>query len=285
MKQLPFFYHVPKNAGTYFLSYALAFARFYVVDTVGYPAIKYLRNISIKDYKNNHKAKATLIAVDTEGFCQKSGKIKKTAGSDQTLYWISYSDFETISLDALEPVTFILESHGFCNRNEMLKKMKDYQPFECLIDREPLSRQKSLYRYLTSVDSQHELTHGNFSNSISFYDYIKRHAKEEDCWLIRAFLGKYYPETISMDDFNNLCKILDNVYILDIRNTQEFINHVYNICYGADANSLIKKYNPQVLSQLYKNESSNKQPIYDPRINEIREHLFWAYLVYNKYSG
>jgi len=280
MQRLPFFYHIPKNAGTYFLSYSLVFGRFYIVDTIGYPAVKYLRHIEIK---KQGKICARIIAADKEGFCKQNEKMKQQPGPDITLYQMTYDDFKSSSLETLKPLVFIVEADGFSSRNMFLDCMKDYQPFECLIDRNPVSRQKSLYRYLTSSESAHELTYGNFSNSLSFDDYIKNHIEEEDCWLLRALFQKQYPEKICMNDFNALCEILNSFYIRDISRTNDFIDAVFKTCYDIHPDQLIKKYRPRALKNLDKNENLSKKPIENYNEDALSSKLYWANKLYEKY--
>lgn len=283
MKQLPFFYHIPKNAGTYFVSYSMIFGRFYVVDNVGVPPRNYLRNIEIK---RGNQICGRLIAIDPESdFCQKNEKIKKPPVPDATYYQMAYDDFKNDSLEGLQPLAFIVEAEGdgFSLRKTFLDCMKDYSPFECLIDRDPVSRQKSLYRYLTSLESQHELTHKNFTNSLSFDNYIRHHINEEDCWLIRAFLKKWYPEKINMDDFNAVCEILDGCYIKDISETDEFIRTVFRKCHGDEVEELMNKQGPRAFNDLNKNESKSKKPIENYNEEALKSKLYWANKLYEKY--
>jgi hypothetical protein len=284
MQRLPFFYHIPKNAGTYFVSYSVTFGRFYVVDNIGVPPRKWLRNIEIK---RRNAICARLIAIDTKSdFCQKNKKIKKPRSPDPTYYQIAYDDFKNDSLEGLQPLVFIVEGSGFDLRDAFLDRMKDYCPFECLIDREPISRQKSLYRYLTSQESAHEKTHKNFTNSLSFDNYIRHHINEEDCWLIRAFLQKRYPEKINMDDFNAVCEILDGCYIKDISETDEFIRTVFRKCHGDEVEKLMKKQGRRAeFNNLNKNASSSKKPIENYNEEELKAKLHWANKLYEKYRA
>lgn len=280
----PFFYHIPKNAGTYFLSYTLLLGRAMAVKIFGIPAVDYLRQISVK--KGNLNV-ATIIVLDSAKKTLQNNSVFKHTGSIE--YTISLKDFLNCKADDalfanLDIIAFMVESPGFLLRNSLLDFFSNKEILECLIDREPVSRQKSIYRYLTSKDSIHEATHHNFSNNLDFDAYISHHMHEEDCWLIRKLTGKDYPNPITEDDFEATCKILDSVFIKDIKQTNQFIIDVYQECRGFNPNQYINDFKKNLLGSLFKNESSNKKPITINNLENIEDKLSWATKLYRKYN-
>ena len=162
----------------------------------------------------------------------------------------------------MELFTLVVESDGFPIHDTICKVFEtDRKLHKFLIVREPVSRQKSIFNYLTSDDSVHEYSHHNIKQDeeaqIHFDKFLSRHGKKEDCWIIRTLLDIPVETQLTDEHFKQATDILDTFKISDIKQTDQLIGEIYDQCY----NIKLRNIEPQFLNAVVRNESSNKKPV------------------------
>jgi hypothetical protein len=148
--------------------------------------------------------------------------------------------------------------------------------------RDTFLRQQSLYNYLTSSQSQHELTYG-LIKSETFEKYIAS-PQCEDCWLIRVLLGITDSDEITVDHYNIACSILDNFKISTVENIDELINYIFKKCY----NISLQDINPVSAVQYHRSEYLNDKITFDdldkPMQDIFLERTKYDRLLYKRYT-
>jgi hypothetical protein len=238
MNKIPVFLHIPKNAGTYVLSNVEKLFRYYMLN-VGHPNTAYcnlwIRKFYIIDSENFQYA--TLFVYDPNENRKKNNKIIPKA-TNKHVDVINIDHFNSVLEDfqnkKFELFSIIIEPRGakliaesfFQNICEKANKI----PLYYTIFRKPYERALSLYNYIKSKDSEHELTH-NAIHADTFEEYLRSHQLEES-WIIRSAACVRDGATISEEDFKTVCNILKNFKIVDITKTDNLIDEVFMECYG-----------------------------------------------------
>ena len=214
-KKLPVFFHIPKNAGTYVynVSFRLISSK---LDVGGK-----LYNLQVQ---KGDRIVYRLICSAKNGLSDKY-KPMNNAG------WVVVQ-YDDLNLDNLNLYFVEVCSSSFgCYKEELYRNLpSDTEPYEFLILREPYSRTLSIYSYLTSPQSSHELTSGSFGDK-TFIEYLNSD-QLENSWLIKSFLGVPDNTVINEDHYRATCNILDGMFVSDIGDTDLSLSNVFNKCYG-----------------------------------------------------
>jgi hypothetical protein len=279
LKYIPVFLHIPKNAGTYILSCAQNIFRRYLnelnpnkfrMNDLGY-------RILLINYENN----TISIALCYEPNYLTNKKFKQIPYNEYSNS-IELGDFLCeISQGKLKIFSLFIESNGFkfikTGLFDNLFKIIDKLPLYCAIFRDPLERAASLFSYLKSNQSLHEPTHGAITSN-TFENYIKS-SQAEDSWLIRSIAGVPNSKGISDEDFEKTCIFLDNVKIMDIKDTDKLIIYSFNTCYSFNV-----QFNKQIMrTNKIKQNNINLQEMDSSSINIFKNRAAYDYKLYNRY--
>lgn len=288
MTGLPTFYHVPKNAGTYAISVFIGLMRKHriIMNPEFHATLKHesVRNIEV--YHDNVVV-ARILALDWTDWCSSAEHIKKLPHSPID-YKITLDHLKQLILPGkkdLELFTIIIESDGFPIHETICDIFnKENELCRFLIVREPISRQKSIFNYLTSQDSVHEYSHHNIKQDeeaqVHFDKFLTRHGKKEDSWIIRTLLDVPVEDKLTDEHYKQATNILDKFKISDIKKTDDLIEEVYEQCYQIK----LSKIEPHFLNAVVRNESTNKKSVEITNMKEVERHLKWDIELYNRYS-
>ena len=215
VKKLPVFFHIPKNAGTYIYN-----ASFRLIGSKLDVGGK-LYNLQVQ--KGNRIVYRLICSAKN----RLSDKYKPMNNSG----WVVVQH-DDLNLDDLNLYFVEVCSSSFgCYREEIYDNLpSDTKPYEFLILREPYSRILSIYSYLTSPQSSHELTSGSFGDK-TFIEYLNSD-QLENSWLIKSFLDIPHDTVINKDHYRATCDILDGMFVSDINDTDFSLSNVLNKCYG-----------------------------------------------------
>ena len=240
-KNVPVFYHVPKNAGTYTISLLFNYLRFYITDFLKvqrrYPTFVTPRNIVIR--KNNLEL-ARILGHDPNNFCGVCELFQKGDPCDETHYFIELEDLDESILLNVSIFAVIIEADGFRVHSEICKNFNKYNLKKFIILRDPVERMFSFFNYINSDSAKHEPTYGIIPNNLS--EYVNSHFIE-DSWLIRQFANVSDTEGINDNHYDITYNELKHFDVADISNTENLIKQVYAnylniILSDADRNSL-----------------------------------------------
>ena len=232
---LPVFYHVPKNAGTYMINNMLLFFREYRRTRTNWLRKPHetSRNIEIK---HDDKTLMRLIAGDPENWC---GHNLKSDPNDA-------SHFVATEQQAAEIVNntwlfaAVVEDVGFEHRGK-LTSLLNTSMYEGIILREPFSRTKSWYGYVTSDASAHEPYH--MSPTGSFEQYIM--SDQLECgWVIKRFCGLHDNTQPTAQHYDKTCELLASMHVMDIKHTDQLIDQMFEQCYDLSRNSFPAHFKP-----------------------------------------
>ena len=105
--------------------------------------------------------------------------------------------------------------------------------------REPFSRAISLFNYIKSSDSDHEVFQDEIVSS-TFEEYIE--SKElEDSWLIRQLLCLNWSEPIEEVHYNTAIEKLKSFYVKPIDQIDSLIEEVFNKSYNLSRKECVKR--------------------------------------------
>ena len=113
--------------------------------------------------------------------------------------------------------------------------------------REPFSRANSLFHYLISSDSDHELVRDEV-HAKTFEEYIDAN-ELQDSWLVRQLLSLGWHEPINQTHYDLAIKKLEDFHIQDISSVDPLIEKVFLEAYNLSFLQVPKNY-------LNKNKSS-----------------------------
>ena len=251
MNKIPIFLHIPKNSGTYVLSWTMCIFRYWGNQRGLYGGD--LRRISITQ---DNKTVMTIFAHVPN--CVNNTKFLTNALDKSNSFIDMYTFLSELLKKQIEVFSMCIEAAGFCFLRqklmglvlEMIKKEPLY--YTCI--RDAFSRNQSLYNYINSQNSVHELTHGCIKSK-TFLDYIKS-PEMEDSWLIRNLTGISNNISITEKDFENSCDILNIFKITNIKNVDQIMDDVFYECYMLKRDDV-----PKERRYIFKNET----PI--PKIN------------------
>jgi len=176
--QTPVFFHVPKNAGTYFLNRSFAFAAIANKNTC-----ESSNGIIRLDIKSAGIIKYRLVCFDKNSIAKMLNYF--THILNNRVYEIDIDNCSKDIFDFLDVFAVIVCGEGFRDYKKELYPLlgRDFKPFSIISLRDPFSRAVSMYYYAQSSQSDHENCHDKF-RGMSFEDYICS-SLLEDSWLIR----------------------------------------------------------------------------------------------------
>jgi hypothetical protein len=265
-QKLPVYFHIPKCAGTYVYNTSICMLREYVSPTYVIivtrgDEILYRFGATIKNTLNEEKYKQ----------------------ENRFRYSVDINDLDINDLNLLFVEVCARSFHDY--KNSIYNKLpEDVIPYEFIILREPYSLATSLYNYLSSDKSAHELSHADFKFK-AFEDYINS-TKLEGSWLPRKFFNIVNTELVTEEHVNKTCSILDNMLVADIPDTTSTIFKVFEHCYGLTDKNAIGKLS---LNDINRNETKNKQLIPYSSLREdtkwhFNNHTRWDRFIFKKYT-
>ena len=270
MNKIPVFLHIPKNAGTYVLGWTMTLFRYYGITKDWNDKVGWNYNLRRILLQHENKQIATLFVYDphkvresNQSFAQhptnKYCNIVQLQNFLEELKNKKLTLFSVIVEDA--GVQYIKENlyKGICEHNNS-------HPLYYTIFRDPYNRALSMYHYITSPNSVHELTH-NTIESKTFIEYLNSY-ELEDSWLIRKLTDISDNEIINEEIFNKACIILDEFKIKDIKHTDELIDEVFTECYNISQN--IVDNNDR---NVFKNSTSSDTFVFDD-LDEKTKNVF-----------
>lgn len=239
-QNLPIFYHIPKNAGTYVMYCMRKMFNAFITHKINakyHPLYK--RNINIlKNGKIVFRFVVLLpISASTENTILNSMKWTSENSNQENLNW-SYSNYDIKDLKVLMRIlknVFIfcvfVESSGFRIREELYKFFEDYNILNFLVLRDPFDRIVSLYNYTNSSRSKHEISH-KFLKDISFVEYINSNLLETN-WIIKNLLN--IDDSTKVDDthFERVVDMLErDFYVIDMKTFDTDFIKFCKKCFG-----------------------------------------------------
>ena len=271
----PVFYHVPKNAGTYMINNMLLFFREYRrtrTDWLERPW-ETARNIEIK---HDGKTLMRLIAADPDNWCAHNLKSDPHDNSH-------YTANEQQAVDIINNIwmfAVVVEDIGFEHRDR-LTGVLNINLYESVILREPFSRAKSLYGYITSEASAHEPYHKNITGS--FEQYIT--SDQLECgWVIKSFRGLHDNTQPTTQHYDQTCELLDGMRVTDIKHTDQLIDQMFEECYDLSRSTFPDHFE----SNLHRNATPNKIKIEFNELDDQTQQTFldrtyWDRKLYERY--
>lgn len=268
---IPVFYHIPKNAGTYVqLKMLLGIRRLY----------RPVAQVDILNLTSNNRIIARVIATGIDRVCKYDDKVKVIhRGPAGCVAQVDYNYFvENRQSQSVSIIVLIIEAAGWRIHQQILDQLIDEPFVRFMLLREPFNRSVSLYNYLTTDRSKHELTHGSIQ-STSLEQYLTSY-EVEDCWLLRALLDLPNDKVIEQSDFDMVCQQLDSMYIDDISNVDLLLNKIFNKCFG----TALAINTPKV----FRNESKVKNKVTlesfsQQVIDKFKGRTQWHYKLYERY--
>lgn len=230
--QVPVILHIPKNAGTY-ISYMLQ--QFFVKNWRDKRSresdIMNVRRVEVYD----QMVKMVVFCVMNDDYFLRDPHMQNSFDeSDPTLSKCSIDTFRMYLANGNATILTILVKPSTNNDLRVswfsawnLLKTISVSPINYMFLRDTFSRQQSLYYYITSDVSSHELTHGKITSE-TFEQYITSN-QLEDSWLIRGltnmpsdliidqrwfdlainFIREYNIQTADISDIDN---VLDQLF-------------------------------------------------------------------------
>lgn len=263
--KLPVFFHIPKNAGSYVLNkcsflmrWAYKNTRHYRIDVLKEGVITY-RLLCTSDKKLNEEV------------------FKKI---NNVLHEV---ELEALVLEDIDICLIVVSDNGLKNYKQEIYKFipNDSKPYEFTLLRDTYSRTQSLYSYVQSSQSAHELYHNSYEN-MSFSDYLDS-PKLEGGWLIKNLLGIPDEDAITEEDFNNACKTLDKMLVYDVSEVEFCLEKMFRECFDLETSKIdTSRYHK------YDNKTKDKIDIPFDSLGERTKTAFlnqtyWDKKLYEKY--
>lgn len=277
-KSVPVLLHIPKNAG----SFMIAVMTKYFIKMYG--GDKYF-NIQRLQIDFDDKSHATVFVFFKNESWRDDGAIKdhkypaprsKSTNFNTLEKYIKEDSVEILGAVA-EPMKNGIIRDGLTNIWKILEIAKK-KPVNFLISRDPLARATSLYNYLTSEESAHELSHKSIEAK-TLDEYIGSNAVE-DSWLIRSIVNVPKKKIIEYQHFDAaLDFLIENRFVAgDIKNANTIITKVLEKTYGvplqesdlsnAKRNKSVQREKPSSVSQKSLNNFSHRTK-WDSKIYKI----------------
>ena len=235
--------HIPKNAGTYVLSWTMKLFRYYAISKGYNNKVDWNLNLRRILLQNKGKHVATVFVHDPH-------QIRITNPNfiqHQTDRYCSIIDtqlfLKEIKRKKIQIFSVIIESDGANLIQDgvwdNMVAIVNATPLYYTVFREVYDRSCSLYSYITSNKSVHEPTH-DWIKSNSLKEYLLSY-ELSDSWLIRTLTKIPDNQIINEDIFNKACIILDRFKITDIKYTDDLFNVVFQECYNINQNMITDK--------------------------------------------
>jgi len=278
-RKIPTFFHVPKNAGTYYISMMLLFFRWWrrknrvdwmemQPENENGEKKESIKNIEIYDDKDDTLILARILIGDPTHIVEKCPEIFDLQSRGKATYLkTTISKFSKFNLNEVFLFTIVIEADGFIVSEDILEDVFgriNYTFVNHLILRNPYARARSFFNYITSNKSKHERTHGKILSS-TFEEYLAS-SFVEDSWIIRVMCGLSDDEYIEEFHAEFTKDLLSEFKVYDISKTDQLLNDVFKECYGISFSELPESWS----SDIVKNTSSKPgKKLID--INELDE--------------
>lgn len=221
MNGIPLFIHIPRCAGTYtfellnnFFDYITPNKQIILITSYG--KILFILFVKCHDQLLNLFPDA----------------IRHPLG--QEIYTLSEDKINSSILNKVL-IAIIVEANGLKSINKEkwlldIKKESKLPVISFLTIRDPYSRIYSLYEYLKSPLSKHEMTHQKVKGE-TFEDYILSDSFEEN-WVVRQTCGLPNDHTLTDKDYENCCQQMDQFLLDDYKKVDLLVDKVIKLCYG-----------------------------------------------------
>lgn len=261
-QKVPVFLHIPKNAGTYIMELLMVyFARIYnepkkqenfFIKRITIESDSYNLTVFVRFLDEAHKTDPN-IQYHPHAVAANYNHPKARACNLNTLQEYIEKKHLIILAINVEPISEKDMRVGLFEAYKLLN-LCQARPFNYTIIRDVLSRQQSLFHYLTGKESIHEPTHGSISQD-TFIKYLNSEDLE-DSWLIRVLSGIPHNMKINQYWMDIATKFLEShsFVIGDISKTDHIINQVLNDCHGQFIIDLDKQ-------SIFRNPTQNKHKI------------------------
>lgn len=292
-EHIPTFIHVPKNAGTYVLSWFHLFNKIY--------SLKLQRNQSpdwsdsnirrhIVELKNNKQLTCCVYVNNLNINVTKIDSNTDSIILEDFVSALQYKDLELFSI-SINPIgTGMKESFEAV---DSICSAVNINPCYFTILREPFSRAKSLFEYLNSENSSHEFTH-NLYKLKDFNDYIASYYVE-DSFIIRHILSlsnlfSIEPTDVILNENHFLLcsEVLDRIRVFDINEVDRAINEIIGICYGLQQNDVKHHFGLELNSFINFNHTQYKDDYKFSYLNKSQQDSFlsrtyWDRKIYERF--
>jgi hypothetical protein len=268
-KIVPVFLHIPKNGGTYTMNLLMAyFSRIFnepqnqedfFIKRITVESDSYNLTVFVKFTDEYHKTDSL---IKLHPFAIKSGADNPKARACAMPTLKEYLTNKRLIILAInvEPISDNDMRVGLEEAHNLLGLVNS-RPCNFTLMRDTLSRQQSLFYYLTGEESSHEPTHGSIVQT-SLIDYLQSEDLE-DSWLVRVLTDVPSDTNLNEHWFNKTIDYLNSNHfsIGDISQADETINKILNDCYGEKINQLDKQ-------SIFRNSTQNQHKI---TINDLNE--------------
>ena len=260
-RKIPAFLHIPKCAGTYIESALISSLTWYGRNQKQWE-MRFGNNINLQFRKiqlkfNDGSVALSFLVYDyndiilSSGFFNEINPYIYSAYLEEFLQHSVELNFFIFALIIHSPGAWLLTTNLFKALSLLFNV--DFCYFTLL--RDPFSKAQSMYNYLTSANSCHELTHKAIVSE-TFNDYVSSY-EIEDCWLIRQLTNIKNNEIIQDEFFEKTTTVLDKFVIEDVKNANLMLEKIIFDCYKIEYSNI-----PDVFKerQLY-NKTSYKETI------------------------
>jgi len=271
--RIPLFYHVPKNAGTYFISIMILYLRLFRRERTSWLESSHetIKNIEIFC---NKKSIGRIIAADPHNEVKKFFKTKDVA---QVYFPVELKKIPKDFFRKIFIFGIIIEPDGFLEDNKIIE-LFNYYKFrfvKSLILRNPYERARSFYNYIVDDMSKHEWTHGLITGN-NFEEYLES-GYVEDSWVIRNICGIGDSVPIEEYHLDKANSILMSFNCVDISKTNTLLDMTFEQCYGYRFREIPREWSVNIT----RNSSSKKDMI---DFSDLKEETQKKFLDRTKYD-
>jgi len=261
-EKIPVFYHVPKNAGTYFISVMILFLRLFRREKTNWLMFKHetIKNIEVF---NDGKSVARILLGDPENLISRRYRTKDPA---KVYHKVEFKKLDMQIISKCFVWGIIIEPDGFIDDQYFLDLFDQFNfDFKkSIILREPYARARSFYNYIVDDMSKHEWTHGLITGN-NFEEYLES-GYVEDSWVIRNICGIGNSTEIEDYHYDKTKAKLMQFFVVDISKTNKLLSKIFSICYNYNFEDLP----PEWSINFTKNSSSKK---YMTNFEDLPEHI------------
>lgn len=286
---LPVYYHVPKSAGTYVLSWLITLCERYNTltdDATGDTHdIRMIRRVMVE--LPNH-GQLTCCVRFTGDFYINNQQITNHSDTKQR---VSYTDLATfvqaITTGELRVFSVSVDPvvDGWNVPREAVENIKQASGRTGVLNytvlRDPYSRARSMYCYLKSSNSSHEPTHDKYvSDNLETFlcsDEL------EDSWFLRNLLDIPPRDQIGPQHMNMADDRLKHWIVTDIKDVDTTIDRVFKTCYD-----MLRSHVPAGVFKPWRNATSNQvktqfKDLTDDVKRSFLDRTRWDRLLWDKY--